>query len=120
MKKTVRTTKARASRSAEPPCSPLWAVWGNGYGFRGPLPVYWSDNLKSWWAKNGNDDVDKPGFDWKDGYFSFASASKDEVLAFAKGYAACARIVRGAVSGTANNVLSVSGEQTTGERHGQD
>jgi len=102
VKKTVRTTKARASRSAEPPCSPLWAVWGNGYGFRGPLPVYWSDNLKSWWAKNGNDDVDKPGFDWKDGYFSFASASKDEVLAFAKGYAACARIVRGAVSGTAN------------------
>ena len=102
MKKTDRTTKARASRRAAPRGSPLWAVWGNGYGFRGPLPVYWSYGLKSWWAKNGDDYVAKPGLDWCGGNFSFASASNDEVLTFARGYAACAKIVRGALAGSAN------------------
>jgi hypothetical protein len=81
----------------------LWAVWGNGYGFRGPLPVYWIGDLKSWWAKNLNDQVKKPGLDWRGGIFSFASANRDEVVAFARGYAACAKIVRGATEGCKEN-----------------
>jgi hypothetical protein len=79
--------------------SHLWAVWGNGYGLRGPLKVYKSDILDdAWWAKNGNDEVTKQGIDFNDGCFSFASPDPDEVQAFIQGYSACAKIVREATS----------------------
>ena len=91
----MNKTKSKNSKTSEKPKT-LWAVWGNGYGFRGPLQVHWSEQLGSWWAKNGDDAVEKIGLNWKDLYFSFASESLEEVKTFAQGYLACSKIVQNA------------------------
>lgn len=78
---------------------PLWAVWGNGYGFNGPVKVYWNRQLNSWWSKCGNKDIPKPGLTWNNNEaFCFSSPHLVEVKKFCQGYAACAQIVRNAIT----------------------
>lgn len=91
----AKTKASPKTKNAKNPKT-LWAVWGNGYGFRGPLQVQWSDQLDSWWAKNGDDDIKEVGFSYDGTTFSFASENLDEVKAFSKGFLACSLIVQNA------------------------
>jgi len=70
---------------------PLWAVWGNRWGLRGPLRVFWNDSLQSWWC--GEESISESGFQWNAGCFSFSTRCKKEVLAFIRGYRACGCLI---------------------------
>ena len=76
----------------------LWAVWGNGYGLRGPAQVTWDEKLKSWWDKSKDNEIKELGLVWTNGdlCFTFASKSLEEVRIFVDGYKTCAKIVKNA------------------------
>lgn len=76
----------------------LWAVFGNGYGFQGPIKVIWRKEDERWWSDCGEYDIRVKGFRTDGGVFSFSSPNKADVELFAMGFKACANIVRGAVS----------------------
>lgn len=99
--KRAKKSKLQKSQASKKPES-LLAVWGNGFGFRGPTEVYWDSQLKSWWAKNQEDEVKKPGLDWDDSesYFSFSSEDLYEVKYFIEGYAACTKVIGNALKYT--------------------
>lgn len=76
----------------------LWAVFGNGYGFQGPIKVTWRKEDDRWWSDDGEYDVRAVGMRADGAVFSFSSPKKADVELFTMGFRACSNLVKGTVS----------------------
>ena len=58
------------------------------------MKVWYDDALKEWYHANGNDSVRKIGLEDEEGWFSFSSENKAEVLKFMEGLNAYRNVLK--------------------------
>ncbi len=75
----------------------LWAFWANSHGpwNKSPKIVYWDEDLKEYYSKDGNSNIQKFGLNMLEGYISFADKDKKEVQKFINGFMACRELLSG-------------------------